>query len=154
VLFPGRESRHGIGKRSFAVFLCLLLFYFAKVALAGEPEKGKGPYPDQIDRIVALLPSPPDFRDVRDLFLHYALTVKSATVARETEQDAITVQVDFFLPVPPHCHPSEKERIQYYLEEAVWTKSENSDSFVPVNRWARHISDNESDWFTNISCYP
>ena len=110
--------------------------------------------PDNIDRIVSLLPPPPGFADVRTLFLRFRLTVKSAMVAHVSDQDAILLRIDFFLPVPPNCHPSEEERKQYYLEEAVWTRSAQSDAFLPIDTWARHISQAQTEWFQNISCYP
>ncbi|MCL5953608.1 MAG: hypothetical protein M1509_03765 [Nitrospirae bacterium] len=109
---------------------------------------------DDIDRIVGLLPSPSGFSDVRELFLRYGLRVSSARVAHGGRHDAIVVRLDFFLPVPPHCHPTEDQRRQYYLERAVWRKSPDSDSFVPVNSWSRHISLAQTDWFENIPCYP
>ena len=150
----GFGRRFSVGAFFFLAVFCFFPLFQETLCFAGEKDKGKAPPPDQIDRIVALLPSPADFESVRDLFLHYALTVKSATVSPGPAQDSVIVRIDFFLPVPPHCRPSAKERVQYYLEEGVWTKSDNSDSFVPVNSWARHIADNESDWFQNISCYP
>ena len=109
---------------------------------------------DDIDRIVGLLASPPGFSDVRELFLRYGLKVKSAMVAHGSGQDELLVRLDFFLPVPPHCHPTEDQRRQYYLERAVWRKTPDSDTFVPVNSWSRHISLAQSDWFHDIPCYP
>ncbi len=109
---------------------------------------------DDIDRIVSLLAPPPGFSDVRELFLRYGLKVTSAMVSHGSGQDALLVRIDFFLPVPPHCHPNEDQRRQYYLERAVWRKTPDSDPFVPVNNWARHISRAQSDWFQNIPCYP
>lgn len=124
-----------------------------RVFAASSPASSADPV-DNIDRIVSLLPSPSGFSDVRELFLHYGLKVKSARVARGASQDAIVVQLDFFLPVPPHCYPTENQRRQYYLERAVWRKSPDSDAFVPVNSWSRHISLAQTDWFENIPCYP
>ncbi len=150
--FYGSGRRFSV--RAVLAVLCLFLIFQEKVSFAGEADKGKKPPLDQIDQIVALLAPPPEFQSARDLFVHYGLMVKSAMVSRESDQNTIMVRIDFFIPVPAHCHPSEKQSEQYSLEEAIWTKSENSDSFLPVNRWARHISKNESDWFQNLSCYP
>ncbi len=126
-----------------------------KESVAGEGGNAKKKNsPDDIDRIVSLLPPPPGFADVRTLFLRFGLTVKSAMVSHVSDQDAILVRIDFFLPVPQDCHPSEEERKQYYLEEAVWTRSSDSETFLPLDTWARHISQAQTEWFQNISCYP
>ncbi len=141
--------------RSWAwVALLVTGLFFPKEGFAGDAGGKKKPAPDNIDRIVSLLPPPPGFSDVRALFLRFGLTVKAAMVAHDSEQDAILLRIDFFLPVPPDCHPSEEERKQYYLEEAVWTRSADSDTFLPIDTWARHISQAQTDWFQNISCYP
>lgn len=138
-------------------------FFLAAVLIAGsggpgvgfaESREKSGTPADDIDRIVALLAPPPGFFDVRELFLRYGLKVKSAMVAHGSGQDELLVRLDFFLPVPPHCHPTEDQRRQYYLERAVWRKAPDSDTFVPVNRWSRHISLAQTDWFHDIPCYP
>ena len=145
-----------VGRMTLGIILFVLLFAESRGAgkgFAASKALSEGKV-DDIDRIVSLLPSPSGFSDVREFFLRYGLKVRSARVARGGRQDAIVVRIDFYLPVPPHCHPTEEQRGQYYLERAVWRKSPDSDAFVPVNSWSRHISLAQTDWFENIPCYP
>lgn len=150
-----RTFRNGASRWGALLCLVILVLGFrVPMAGAGDRQKDSTVPPDQIDRIMALLPVTPDFVSAKALFLHYGLTVKSAMVSRVSDQDSITIRIDFFLPVPAQCHPSEEERRQYYLEEAVWEKNLQSDSFDPVNQWARHLSLDQSDWLAHTACYP
>ncbi|MHB1606052.1 MAG: hypothetical protein ACYCTV_06640 [Leptospirales bacterium] len=121
---------------------------------ADETNKKKELPPDKIDRVMSLLPVPSDFSNIRNLFVHYDLMVKDVMISHVSSQTPVTIRIDFFLPLPPHCHPTRQERLQYYLQQAIWTKGENSDSFTPLNQWARHIDRNETDWLTGTPCYP
>lgn len=146
------------GGRLLLTALITLLFVanggWVGTALAAPDKKDPATPEDQIDRILSLLSPPPEFPSLRDLFLHYKLTVKSAKVVRDEDQNGITVRIDFFLPVPPDCRPTSDEHTQYYLQDALWSKPDGSDFFNPVNQWARHLSGNESEWLENIPCYP
>ena len=157
---PGKTGSLPTGEWTIRpVFLWLLAFFIlgtasVNPACADEGKKKKTTSPDQIDRIMALLPAPSDFPDIRSLFAHYDLMVKDVMISHVAPQTPVTVRIDFFLPLPPHCHPTRQEHFQYYLEQAIWTKGADSDSFAPLNQWARHIARNETDWLTGTPCYP
>ena len=136
------------------LFLLVLGSLLCNASYADETKKKKELSPDKIDRIMALLPVPSDFSSVRNLFIHYNLMVKDVMISHVSVQTPVTIRIDFFLPLPPHCHPTRQERLQYYLQQAIWTKGDNSDSFTPLNQWAKHIEQNETDWLTGTPCYP
>lgn len=138
----------------FLLGLFLVMAFFSDVTFADELTKKNGLSPDKIDRIMALLPVPSDFSSVRSLFFHYRLMVKDVMISHNSSEDSVTILIDFFLPLPPHCHPTRRERIQYYLQKAIWTKSAADEAFIAANQWARHIELNESDWLTGVPCYP
>ncbi|MHB1287214.1 MAG: hypothetical protein ACYCYP_11795 [Leptospirales bacterium] len=123
-------------------------------AYADDSSKKKATSPDQIDHIMALLPPPSDFSSIRNLFIHYNLMVKDVMISHVSSQTPITVRIDFLLPLPPHCHPTHQEYFQYYLQQALWTKGADSDSFAPLNQWARHIARDSTEWLTGTPCYP
>lgn len=149
------ESEHLCRQLLLALlFLLVLGNVLCNASYADETKKKKELSPDKIDRIMALLPVPSDFSSVRNLFIHYNLMVKDVMISRVSVQTPVTIRIDFFLPLPPHCHPTRQERLQYYLQQAIWTKGENSDSFTPLNQWAKHIEQNETDWLTGTPCYP
>lgn len=156
----GLERIYGVSayllKQFFFFLLCLTILgnMLCKDSQADETKKKKELSPDKIDRILALLPAPSEFSSMRNLFIHYNLIVKDVMISHTSNQTPVTIRIDFFLPLPPHCHPTRQELLQYYLQQAIWTKGETSDSFTPVNQWARHIDRNETDWISGTPCYP
>lgn len=153
---PGTR-RTKIFQRAPSFSLSLLALFALGLLLAGTSDassKKKSDSPDQIDRIMSLLPPPSDFSNVRNLFIHYHLIVKDVMISHVSPQTPVTVRIDFLLPVPPHCHPTPQEYFQYYLQQAIWTKGADSDSFTPLNQWARHIDRDSTEWLTGTPCYP
>lgn len=140
----------------FISLLCLTVLgsILCNDSHAGETKKRKELSPDKIDRIMALLPAPSEFSSMHNLFIHYNLIVKDVMISHTSNQTPVTIRIDFFLPFPSNCHPTRQELLQYYLQQAIWTKGETSDSFTPANQWARHIDRNETDWLLGSPCYP